>query len=137
MFTRYNSKIGLEIALPVALILIGTEVLMVVKEAWVGIMIVSIVGALIAYTFKTTYYLLNKDELVVKSGFFVNLNIDANTIKSVKATRNPLSAPAISLDRLEIAYGKYDTVMVSPKYRTGFIAQLLNDHPSIAVELTK
>ncbi|UEG55384.1 PH domain-containing protein [Mucilaginibacter daejeonensis] len=74
---------------------------------------------------------------MVKSGFFVNLNIDANTIKSVKATRNPLSAPAISLDRLEIAYGKYDTIMVSPKDRTGFIAQLLNDHPSIAVELTK
>ena len=34
---------------------------------------------------------------------------------------NPISSPALSLDRLEISYGSQKKIMISPKDKTGFL----------------
>ncbi|TBX70529.1 hypothetical protein EZL74_02315 [Flavobacterium silvisoli] len=60
--------------------------------------------------------------------------IDIKTIRKVYATRNPLSSPALSLDRLAIVYNKYDEVLVSPKNREDFIQELLKVNPDIEVK---
>ncbi|RDW18030.1 hypothetical protein CWR45_10245 [Oceanobacillus chungangensis] len=38
-----------------------------------------------------------------------------------KKTKNPLSSPALSLKRLEIVYGQYNSVLISPFDREEFI----------------
>jgi len=76
-----------------------------------------------------TYYLLDESELLVKCGLGKGTRIGYSQITSVSKTRNLISAPALSLDRLEVRYksisGSFsDTVIISPKDRAGFIEQL-------------
>ena len=68
----------------------------------------------------TTFYILDEESLVIRYGPF-SKTIPLQSIRSVKKTRNPLSSPALSLQRIEIAYGKYDFVLISPKDRDAFI----------------
>lgn len=49
-------------------------------------------------------------------------------------TKSPLSSPATSLDRLEIMYNKNESIIISPKDRTGFINELKTINPGIEVE---
>jgi len=61
--------------------------------------------------------------------------IDIKTIRKVYATRNPLSSPALSINRLAIVYNKYDEILISPKDRADFISELLKVNPNIEVKL--
>lgn len=61
--------------------------------------------------------------------------IDIHSIKKVYRTNNPLSSPALSLDRIAIVYNKYDEILISPKDRSAFIAHLLSINPNIVVTL--
>ena len=61
--------------------------------------------------------------------------IDIKTIRKVYATRNPLSSPALSINRIAIVYNKYDEVLISPKDRADFIDELLKVNPNIEVKL--
>ncbi|MFC3199468.1 PH domain-containing protein [Parapedobacter deserti] len=51
----------------------------------------------------------------------------------IEETRTLISAPAPSLDRLEIFYNKFDSIVISPKDKQGFIADLLKLNPEIEV----
>jgi len=64
--------------------------------------------------FMTTYYTIDGNKLYVKSGFIVNINIDISTITKIEPTNTVLSSPALSFDRLEVFYNKYDSVVISP-----------------------
>ncbi|WP_324688729.1 PH domain-containing protein [Flavobacterium cheonhonense] len=59
--------------------------------------------------------------------------IDIHSIKKVYRTNNPLSSPALSLDRIAIVYNKYDEILISPKDQSAFIAHLLSINPNIVV----
>lgn len=41
-------------------------------------------------------------------------------IKTIRPTRNPLSSPAMSLDRLELQFKNGEKIMISPKDKVGF-----------------
>ena len=45
----------------------------------------------------------------------MNTNIDIKSIRKIIETYNPLSSPAASIDRLEIFYNKFDSILISPK----------------------
>jgi hypothetical protein len=79
-------------------------------------------AALVLWIFTTTYYVLSDDELIVRSGP-LNRRIPLKAIVSVRPTRNPLSSPALSLDRLEIDYGK-SCILISPKHKEEFLQAL-------------
>ncbi|WP_232223917.1 PH domain-containing protein [Anoxybacteroides tepidamans] len=78
----------------------------------------------------TTYYVLDNDRLIIKYGPFRKI-IPLNAIRSVRKTSNPLSSPALSLKRLEIVYGLYHTVLISPKDRDAFIDLLRERCPNM------
>jgi membrane protein YdbS with pleckstrin-like domain len=82
----------------------------------------------------TTYYVLDESNLVIKYGPF-KIIIPLNTIKSVKKTMNPLSSPALSLKRLEIIYGQYNMVLISPKDRDEFMKILSKHCPQAEIRL--
>jgi hypothetical protein len=62
------------------------------------------------------------------------LNIDIHQIKRIEETNSPLSSPAASFDRIEITYNKFDSVIISPKEKLGFIQDILQINPSIEVK---
>ncbi len=101
----------------------------------VAIIIIPVV-AFVLYVFLDIIYRINdKGELLIKCNFLINLVIDISTIKFVKKTRNPISSPAASLDRIEIKYGKWDSVIISPKDKSRFVEELLKINPNIESEL--
>ncbi len=63
------------------------------------------------------------------------LKIEIKSIKRIYKTRNPLSSPALSLDRIAIVYNKYDEVLISPKDKQGFVEELLKQNSEIKVEI--
>lgn len=81
-----------------------------------------------------TKYTIDKNNLNVRCGFLVNINMEISAITKIEHTRSVLSAPALSLDRLEVFYNKFDSVMISPQDSDNFIAQLKNINPTIEVK---
>ncbi|WP_339887700.1 PH domain-containing protein [uncultured Flavobacterium sp.] len=63
------------------------------------------------------------------------IKVEIQTIRKIYKTRNPLSSPALSLDRIAIVYNKYDEVLISPKNKKEFIDELLKINPDIVVEI--
>jgi uncharacterized membrane protein YdbT with pleckstrin-like domain len=53
--------------------------------------------------------------------------VPIDSIRSVRSTRNPLSSPALSLDRLRIEYGGGRSVMISPDDKDKFMKALGRD----------
>lgn len=71
----------------------------------------------------STDYAIIGDRLHVRSGPF-HWKIEIATIRSVTPTSNPLSSPALSLDRLELLHSGGKRMRVSPTDKEGFIAAL-------------
>lgn len=94
-------------------------------------------AAFIGHMLLTTYYQVEGNTLTIKCGFLINQEVKIDTIRKIKETSNPLSAPAASLDRLEIAFNKFDNVLISPKDKAGFINELTKLNPGIEVQLKK
>lgn len=72
-------------------------------------------------------YTLTRDALVVRFGL-VRVRVPYDRIRAVAPSSNPLSSPALSLQRVRIDYdkpnGKGTFVLVSPQDRDGFIREL-------------
>jgi hypothetical protein len=64
--------------------------------------------------------------LLIRCGPF-RWTVPIDSITAVEETRNPLSSPALSLDRLRIRYGKQRQVMVSPADKAGFMKAIGKD----------
>ena len=75
-----------------------------------------LVGSVLVFT----YYSVAGDQLKIVCGPF-RWRVPIDEIHSVEATRNPLSSPALSLDRLRITYGNDRKIMVSPADKAGFL----------------
>jgi hypothetical protein len=71
----------------------------------------------------TTRYTLHGDQLIVQSGPF-KWRVPVTEITGVTPTSNPLSSPALSLDRLRIDYGRGASLMISPRDKEKFLSDL-------------
>lgn len=94
-----------------------------------GIIFMSILIYLLCSIWFNTRYKIEKDILKVSYGPF-RKSINIKEITSIRHTTNPFVAPALSMSRIEINYGKYNTISISPKDRTTFINELqtINAH---------
>ena len=127
----YPSKIGLELIVPITIILGGVGVLIIYQRDWTGLIPLFLLVMFLAYMFLTTRYTVSGEILTIRCGFLFKRTIDIMTIKKIAKTRNPISAPAASLDRIEISYHKFDRVIISPKDKIGFILQIKKINPAI------
>lgn len=133
---KYSSKLGLELVLPIAIVLLTTIALAAFEEQrWIALSIISPIALFIAYTFLNTYYIIQDETLVVRSGFIYHQKFDIKTITKIESTKSIISAPATSLDRIKISFNKFDQVIISPKNKQAFIAHLIEINPDIAVNL--
>ena len=85
--------------------------------------VILVPAALPLWLLRTTDYTLTDTHLRIRSGPF-RWSVPLSDVRSVTATRNPLSSPALSLDRLRIEYGGTRAVMVSPDDKDGFVNEL-------------
>jgi hypothetical protein len=86
-----------------------------------------------AWVFAATSYTITATELLVRSGPF-HWRIALRDVTGVAPTRSLLSGPALSLDRLRIDYGRGRSIMVSPRDRAGFVAELTRRRLAVPVD---
>jgi Bacterial PH domain len=88
---------------------------------------------LLAWIWFGTGYKIENSKLEIQSGpYKKTINIDE--INKVRNTKNPFTAPALSMDKIEISYGKYEFITISPKNKEEFIRQLLKENPRIQLD---
>ena len=85
----------------------------------------------IMHMFYNTHYTIRENKLYVQSGLIMFRRIDISSIKSVEPSRNPLSSPAPSFDRIKVRYGKWSMILLSPKDKKGFTEALVSINPEI------
>ncbi|MEE9364894.1 MAG: PH domain-containing protein [Cellulophaga sp.] len=130
---RYNSKIGIGILLFLITVFGGTTIFLIYSQAWSGIAINAVTIIFITYLYLNTYYTIIGAQLFVKSGFLVNETIEISAITKITKTKNLISSPALSLDRLEVFYSN-STVIISPKDKLEFINHLQKINPDIETD---
>lgn len=101
-----------------------------INDSFLILIITVIVTVFLLLTWFGTYYVIEEDNLIVKCGP-IRRNIPLKTITSVKKTNNPISSPALSLQRLEIHYGQYKTIYISPHDRDEFVEILQKKCPNL------
>ncbi len=72
------------------------------------LIIYSLVIVVIWFPIFSTYYVVENSTLVIKSLVF-RWKINIDDIIQIEPTHNPLSSPALSLDRLKISYMKMES----------------------------
>ncbi|MGK7396473.1 MAG: PH domain-containing protein [Candidatus Cyclobacteriaceae bacterium M3_2C_046] len=132
---KYPSKIGWPILLILALSLGSIALLMIQSKLWIGVLLIGLVLFFFVHLFQTTYYIILDDILQVKSSFLINKSIKIASIRLISETNNPLGAPANSLDRLEIHFNRFDSILVSPRGKHQFIHHLKTINPDIQIIL--
>ena len=80
-------------------------------------------GALLFGLVVPMQYEITDDTLVVRHGL-VRYTIRIEDIRGVTPSRNPLSSPALSLDRLNIDRGKQLPLLISPEDKASFLKDL-------------
>ena len=110
-----------------ALVALKAAVLVVLAGVPLGPSIAAVVMTfgigLPVWLLRSTHYTVTAQDLRIVSGPF-RWTIPLTDIRSVTPTRSPLSSPALSLERLRILYGSDKAIMVSPRDRDGFLAEL-------------
>lgn len=131
---KYPSKISFGLVFFIIAILFGSSIPMISPPVWLGLIANLLVLAFVAHLFTITCYVIDGNSIIIKSSFIVNKKIDINRVKKISETNSPLSAPATSLDRLEIAYDEYGSILISPKDKSGFINHITLLNPQIEVK---
>jgi membrane protein YdbS with pleckstrin-like domain len=129
---KYSSKVDWWLA-AILLLALGGElvVALTVHTVWAWVPLISTL-ALYACLLWPVAYTLEADALEIRSGL-TRMKIPYAAIESVEPTRNPLSAPALSLDRLAIRYSGGQLALISPKDKAAFIQKLSVRIPGLSV----
>jgi hypothetical protein len=99
--------------------------------------IMALTLALIISLFLNTKYIIDQNLLVIKSGFLMTKKVDIEKITRIVKTNSLLASPAPSFDRIEISYGKFDSIIISPKDKIGFSNALKSINRNIVIELVE
>lgn len=106
----------------------GYDLLLQDLDAWLkyGAGGFSILAALFCFWLLVgTRYVLTREQLRIRCGP-IRMNVKVADITEVYPTKNPLSSPALSLDRLMIVFGEGLTkrVMISPRDKEAFMRRM-------------
>lgn len=126
MAVTFRSKIDWWLAIPFAIAFGGmllSAYVSVMLGSWLMLLLPLACLAFFSWIIFGTFYHIEDDNLLVRSGPF-RWRIAIKDIRRIIPTHNPLSSPALSLDRLRIEYGNGRSIMVSPADKEGFQAAI-------------
>jgi hypothetical protein len=97
------------------------------------ILLVSVAGFMLWVLYRTDYTLTDKT-LLIRCGPF-RYRVPLVEIDSVRPSRNPLSSPACSLDRVSIKWnGERKRILISPSEKAKFLRELGGRCPQLRPE---
>lgn len=98
---------------------------------WLPVALLVLAAVFVSWVVLSTYYEFRDDALVAHSGPF-RWRIAFGEIRSVRESDSVRSGPALSMDRLEIVYGRGRVLLISPQDKPGFLAMLHRQAPQLA-----
>ena len=101
------------------------------------VLVLIIVFAFILHMFLKTEYTIDNNKLKIRCGPFSYKPIAITDIKEIFKTKSIISSPAPSFDRIEITYGEFDTIIISPKDKLNFSKDLSKINPNIKNNITE
>ena len=132
----YYSKVSYTLLIVVFLVFFGPLVPNFISNGFNGnttiffLAMVVLYGFILHMFFNTTYK-IEKGKLYIKCGFFNYNPVNIGEMKKISKSSNIISSPAASFDRIEITYGKFDELLISPKHKTKFVEDLQKINPEI------
>ena len=141
MTKKYPSKVSYGLLIFIFLVFYGPLIPDLVNSDLSGKMIeligfLSLIFAFVLHLFFGTHYTIENNKLKIKCGIFSYKPIEIDKIKEVSKTKSIISAPAPSFDRIEIKYGKFDEIIISPKDKLNFTNDLVIINPNIKNNIT-
>ncbi|MDR1404953.1 MAG: PH domain-containing protein [Candidatus Methanoplasma sp.] len=131
MSDSYRTSAGIVYFLAIALDLTVLSVIIIIGLyvgsiyiAFLSVCICAPILVLLILLKQTTIYFLSENGLVTKSLGSKDEIIPYSDIKSIKESNNPISAKALSTDRVEIKCRNNKSVYVSPTRKQEFIVEL-------------
>lgn len=127
MATVYRSKVDtwllVVVAVAMAVSLYANVVIFSTGSSaawWTAALTVGLGIGLPLWLLLSTHYTLDPRHLLVQCGP-LKWRIALAEIRAITPTSNPLSSPALSLDRLRIDYGQDKSLMISPRNKEKFL----------------
>ena len=142
MTKKYSSKVSYGLLIVVFIVFFSPLILNLIKSGinlnltLISLFLIIIFG-LITHMFLKTEYTIEENKLKIKCGFFTYKPIEINEIKEITKSSNIISSPAPSFDRIEIKYGKFEEMIISPKDKFEFAKYLTSLNPNIKNNITE
>jgi hypothetical protein len=142
MTKKYTSKVSYGLLAVVFIVFFSPLILNLVTDGvhmnliLIGLFLIIIFG-LITHMFFTTEYTIEDNKIKIKCGFFTYKPIAISDVREITKSNNIISSPAASFDRIEIKYGKFEELIISPKNKFEFAQYLTNLNPKIKNNITK
>ncbi len=111
-------------------------IFVLIKNEFYGgpIVIIGFLMLLFAFILYLVFYTectIDNERLKVKCGFLSYKPIKINKIKKISKTNNIISSPAPSFNRIEIKYGRFNEIIISPKDKFDIAKYLTKLNPNI------
>lgn len=137
---RFNSKLDKRYKifnLILFILLFGTNgvsyfIFKDLKETLIQFVFSSVILGLIYFINKTTYYIIEGNELICKS-LFLKRKIEINSIRKIEKSNSlgSIYKIATAFNGITIHYNKFDDVFISPENLLEFCKLLKEQNPSI------
>lgn len=95
------------------------------------VLMVAVYG-FVAWIWFATGYWINQSRIVVRSGP-LRWTVKLADVTRIRETRNPLSSAALSLDRLEIRYARFNMIFISPLDKERFLSVMQERCPEAEI----
>ncbi|HEY7888637.1 MAG TPA: PH domain-containing protein [Steroidobacteraceae bacterium] len=93
--------------------------------------VMALVAGIVVWIVLSTYYEIAGNAFIAHSGPF-SWRIPLKDISGVRESDSVRSGPALSMDRLEIAWGEGNILVISPEDKASFLAALCAHAPRLA-----
>ena len=134
MKTVYKSKVDKGLLIAIIAIVLLSYLPLLFEFSWIALALLVVTAAFIADPFCNTSYTIENGTLHIKCGIFLSSSFPIDRITKISKTNSCLSAPALSMDRIEIRFADKKTLVLSPNQRQAFIDHLRSLNPDIVVK---
>ena len=90
-------------------------------------------AAILLWFWFRTGYKIEGEKIIIYYGP-IRQTIIIPDIQLIIKSKMPITAPALSLKRIQITCGKYDVISISPQNREQFISMVLDINPEISID---
>ena len=99
----------------------------------IGVLLIMLIPVgLFVWMLYSTVYVVSSATLTARC-LTVTRRVPLQSITALRPSRNPISAPALSFDRVEVVHGD-GTLLISPADKAGFVQTILELVPAVTVE---